>query len=130
MLKEYPSRQVPGNHRRRWFTDDYFDLYIWYEADGTIHGFQLCYGKPAGERALTWTCEGGCWHAGIDSGESAPFSNPAPILVVNSDFPAQKVLREFLARGATVEDELRAVILARLEEYVTTCTDFGSSSGH
>ena len=55
MLTQYPIRPVEGDFDRCWITDDYFDLFVWYHADCTIHGFQLCYGKPTNERALTWT---------------------------------------------------------------------------
>jgi hypothetical protein len=56
--------------------DDYFDLIVWYEPDGGVHGFQLCYDKPGRERALTWTLVDGFRH-----GRSAPCSswmNPYP----------------------------------------------------
>ena len=29
--------------RRRWFRDDYFDIFTWQAANGDVVGFQLCY---------------------------------------------------------------------------------------
>ena len=44
MLREMASvRQQDSSVRRRWFRDDYFDLFTWQEPDGGIVGFQLCY---------------------------------------------------------------------------------------
>lgn len=37
-------RQIPNDGFRRWFTDEDFDLIVWYE-DDKITGFQLCYDK-------------------------------------------------------------------------------------
>jgi len=51
------ARQVEGEGFRRWFTDDYFDLIVWYGDQNAMIGFQLCYDKQGKERALTWTVE-------------------------------------------------------------------------
>ena len=37
--------------RRRWFHDDYFDLFVW-QTKGEITLFQLCYGIGTNERAI------------------------------------------------------------------------------
>lgn len=107
---------MPDDYRRRWFTDDYFDLFMWYEADGAIHGFQLCYDKPARERALTWTRANGFQHSGIDSGE-ALFSNLTPILIADRNFPVSKVLREFAQRSSGLEREIEELIRLKIVEY-------------
>ena len=52
ILKHVPKQAVSGDRDRQWMSDDYFDLIVWYKTDGAIHVFQLCYGKPASERAL------------------------------------------------------------------------------
>ena len=54
MLNEIANlRQISEEGHRRWFTDSYFDLIVWYERDGaTLAGFQLCYDKEGEERAL------------------------------------------------------------------------------
>ena len=89
VLKNSPRTPVEHDHDRRWIADEYFDLIVWYEAAGAIHGFQLCYDKPGRERALTWTRERGFSHTAIDSGESRPTANRTPILVPDGVFPAQ-----------------------------------------
>lgn len=49
--------------RRRWFHDDYFDLFVW-QAGGEVTLFQLCYGPGAVERALVWDKSRGFFHDG------------------------------------------------------------------
>jgi hypothetical protein len=98
MLTNSPREPVEHDRDRRWIADEYFDLIVWYEPDGAIHGFQLCYDKPGRERALTWTRERGFVHTAIDSGESRPTANRTPILVPDGVFPTEDVRREFLVR--------------------------------
>ena len=71
MLREQPARSPDGGLSRRWFADDFFDLYVWSDASGAIVGFQLCYGKPDAEHALDWTPDGFSHHA-VDPGEDDP----------------------------------------------------------
>jgi hypothetical protein len=63
------TRQIEGEGFRRWFTDEFFDLIVWYDEKRTLVGFQLCYDKEGRERALTWTREHGFQHNRIDDGE-------------------------------------------------------------
>jgi hypothetical protein len=119
MLENAPRRPVDHDHDRRWIADEYFNLIVWYEPDGAIHGFQLCYDKPGRERALTWTREHGFQHTAIDSGESRPTANRTPILVPDGVFPAQDVRREFLTRSAPLPAEIRELVLSRMTEFAT-----------
>ena len=57
MLTEFKAvRQIPKDGFRRWFTDQDFDLFVWYEDESktNIVGFQLCYNKRGNQKALTW----------------------------------------------------------------------------
>src|SRR4029077_21167283 len=40
--------------RRRWFHDEYFDLFVWQNNARAIESLQLCYGIDSSERALEW----------------------------------------------------------------------------
>ena len=121
MLLLTSIQTVAGDRDRRWISDDYFDLVLWYEADPEqVYGFQLCYGKPIDERALTWTRERGFSHQAIDTGEASPMSNRTPVLTAASTFPAGQVRAEFEARSASLPEELRHFILHKLDEYCST----------
>ena len=69
MLREIQSvRQDKPGLRRRWYQDEFFDLYTWHAADGSLSGFQVCYDLPGRERAITWHRRHGFSHNKVDDG--------------------------------------------------------------
>ncbi|MEY2536274.1 MAG: hypothetical protein QOG67_14 [Verrucomicrobiota bacterium] len=119
MFDKAPKKAVLGDYDRKWLSDDYFDLIVWYTSSGAIHGFQLCYDKPQWERALTWISTGGFSHMQVDGGESG-WGNQTPILVPDGSFPADMVVEEFRRRGAALPTELRDLVLHKIDEYIRT----------
>ncbi|MEA3213300.1 MAG: hypothetical protein QOE70_6357 [Chthoniobacter sp.] len=121
MLTDQPIKEVAGDLPRRWMSDDYFDLVVWYEVDHTtIHGFQLCYGKPDHGQALTWIDGRGFSHTAIDSGEESPEANRTPVLSsARAPFPAAVVREAFLRRTESLDPTLRDLVLSRIHEYAT-----------
>ena len=119
MLREQSTKPTQSDFARRWLTDDYFDLIVWYEPGGGIHGFQLCYDKPGQERALTWTQSRGFAHNKVDSGESAPEGNLTPILVPDGAFHAVRVREEFLNRCTQMDALIRQFVLAKIDEFAS-----------
>ncbi len=120
MLAEFTKvRQIPGDGFRRWFTDFNFDLIVWYDDDslGEILGFQLCYDKESGQRALTWYREKGFYHNRVDDGEASPFKNRTPVLVADGSFPKEKVLRSFRDAGRRIDKALVTFIADTIESY-------------
>jgi hypothetical protein len=63
MLKEIFGVTDEPPAKRRWFHDDFFDLFVW-QADGEVTLFQLCYGVDSSERALVWDRGRGFFHDG------------------------------------------------------------------
>ena len=63
MLKEIKGVADDPPAQRRWFHDDYFDLFVW-QANGELTLFQLCYGPDSSDRALVWDRERGFFHDG------------------------------------------------------------------
>ena len=51
MLKEIHGLTDDPPAKRRWFHDDFFDLFVW-QAGSEVTLFQLCYGVDSTERAL------------------------------------------------------------------------------
>lgn len=100
-------------------SDDYFDLIIWHGRGG-IHGFQLCYGKPRWERALTWINKRGFSHTEVDAGESSATRNHAPILMPAGTFPAAEVIDEFERRAIELPEELRGFVVKKICEFAAT----------
>lgn len=109
-------RQVAGEDRRRWFSCPGMDLVVWYDSEGAISAFQLCYDKLHRERAITWKAgDSGITHAAVDDGESWPLNHKStPILVPDGEWNAADVLARFHAVAAALPDDLAAFVARQL----------------
>jgi hypothetical protein len=116
MLREIKGVSQPkGEPRRRWFDDEYFDLIVWYAADGGFFGFQLCYDRSRKPRALTWTAASGYRHSGVDDGEGAGvMAKEAPVLVADGLFDAPSVSQRFDKAAENLPAEIRGFVLGKL----------------
>jgi hypothetical protein len=111
MLSEIRNvRQIEGEGTRRWFTDRYFDLIIWYDDSGMLSGFQLCYDKLGAERSFTWRRGRACHHDGIDAGEMPGHSGMTPVVVADSGSPESGVAERFLSESSAVEPQLARLV--------------------
>ena len=119
MLKEEKNvRQIAGDPRRRWFSDEYFDLIVWFDKDDSVWGFQLCYDREHKPRALTWTGAHGYKHTGIDNGEHVwGTSQVSPVLVEDGAFDALPVTQRFGAAAGELPFALTSFILEKLRGY-------------
>jgi hypothetical protein len=118
MLKEIDAvRQDDPDLRRRWFQDDYFDLFIWQSTESAIVAFQLCYDIPSRERVLSWREASGFSHNRIDSGEATPRKNMSPILVADGILPVEAVLPKFVRRSRDIDRAVSRFIAGKLREY-------------
>jgi hypothetical protein len=117
MLQEMKVKQVEGDLKRRWFADDYFDLIVWLDDGGSIHGFQLCYDKQRDERAMTWTRDHGYAHNRIDSGEDLPTENRSPILVADGVFQKDDIGSRFEKSSEGLEPEIRDLVLEKVRAF-------------
>src|SRR5437879_13912062 len=96
MLKEILGVADDPPARRRWFHDDYFDLFVW-QASGEVTLIQVCYGADATERALVWDKERGFFQDGP----------PAP----------QEVFSRFEDAAATLPEEVRRDVREKMHEF-------------
>lgn len=111
-------RQDPGGPRRRWFTNDFFDLLVWTAEDGAILAFQLSYDKPGYERALTWDREQGYGHSRVDDGEDQLGRIKAsPILVVDGVFDFRSIAARFDEQAADLDPGLVAFVHGKILEF-------------
>jgi hypothetical protein len=115
MLSEIAAvRQAEPGLLRRWFQDDYFDLFVWLTPQGALRTFQLAYDRTRRERVLAWSSERRFGHNRVDSGERLPRANMTPLLVRGGACPVRLVAREFDRRSAQLEPHLRDLILLKL----------------
>lgn len=119
MLRELSDiRQIDGGHPRRWFQSADEDLVVWFDSDGSIYGFQLCYNRTGTEKALTWMRDRGYSHNKVDAGtRSGLHYGRTPILVADGTLDVPAMTQRFEEISASVPEEIRAVVLARLTEY-------------
>ena len=107
MLRELDNPRQNENEIRRLFNDDYFDLYVWYNEDNSIKGFQLCYEKNADARALTWHRDHGYSHMRIDDGETGNYiQKMKPILVPDGIFNFNAIAEKFKNESARIEKKV------------------------
>ena len=85
--------------RRRWFESEGLELVFWFDAHGAVEGFQICYERRGGERALTWRAGRGFAHATIDSGDTNPLKNETPVLIPDGEVPWVELTQLFRLRS-------------------------------
>jgi hypothetical protein len=118
MLREILAvRQDRPELRRRWFQDEFFDLYTWQAHSGTIAGFQLCYDLGGRERALTWRRDSGFSHHRVDHGRGASHYPATPLLAAEGRFPHRFVRTRFNLRAVTLDATTRKFILDKMREF-------------
>lgn len=102
MLKEILGVADDPPAKRRWFHDEYFDLFVW-QSDGEVTLFQLCYGPDASERALVWDKARGFFHDGPASRDVvALFEDAAAALPEDVRSPIREKVHEFAGRQLEV----------------------------
>jgi hypothetical protein len=118
MLREISeTRQIRGEPRRRWFNSDAMDLYVWYDNDGAPLGFQLCYGKPDEERALTWFRPASYSHMRVDGGGSRGDGAGTPLLVLDGLFDPPSVAADFARFGAELSADIRELVTVQIDAF-------------
>jgi hypothetical protein len=118
MLSEYGFPGEPdGELIKRWFTDEFFDLYVWFDKQGEISSFQLCYDKPRDEHAFTWKRPSTYYHQRVDDGENRPGKNKStPVLLpdgaINTRFIAEQFFLESKSIDRAIAEFVHTKVLA------------------
>jgi len=56
MLREIQKvNRRHGEPRKRWFSSDTMDIFIWVDDNNSLLSYQLTYGKPLDEKAVLWS---------------------------------------------------------------------------
>jgi hypothetical protein len=111
--------------QRRWFHDEYFDLFVWQTDQGETTSFQLCYGADSNEQALEWRKDQGWFQDGKTNVEPVPRKILSPVLasarLAGADATDSIASRFEIAAGA-LPDAIRTAVAARLQEYAEQAT--------
>jgi len=112
-------RQNPGEYFRRWFSDDSFDLFVWYMPGQTIHGFELSYSNDSGEKAIRLFADKGFSHYAVDSGDqhSSSFSSPILRAVPTDKSEMACLLSAYQASNQALPLDLATLVQNKLREY-------------
>ena len=99
MLKEIHGLTDDPPATRRWFHDDFFDLFVW-ESGGEVTLFQLCYGVDTSDCALVWDRQRGFFHDGPASRDVVLlFEDAATALPPDVRNPIREKVHEFAGRS-------------------------------
>ena len=101
----------------KWFSDEYFDLAVWFHNDGSIKSFQLCYNSINDPHALTWKEGKGFVHDRIDDGETRDHYKMTPILVADGEFPKEKILKKFLDASREIDPEIGNFVYQKISAF-------------
>lgn len=107
VLQDDPSSQ------RRWFHDDYFDLFV-RETGGELTAFELCYGIGSDERALAWISGRGYFH---DGGISGPQDFIGARLGPGDAIESDPILARFERAAGGLPESLRLALEKCLRAY-------------
>jgi hypothetical protein len=120
MLREITGvRQDHAEQRRRWFQDDYLDLFVWTDRGGELVAFQLAYDRAGDEHLLEWERARGYLHRRVEDGRGHfKGIGATPLLALGKRFPKYRVVMQFDARSATLEEPLRTLVRQRLGAYI------------
>lgn len=103
MMKEIFGLADEPPARRRWFHDDFFDLFVW-ETGEEVTLFQLCYGVDSTERALVWDKSRGLFHDGPAAEDFVgQFEDAAMELPDNIKREVREKVHEFAGRRLAVQ---------------------------
>jgi len=105
MMREITGVADEPPARRRWFHDDYFDLFVWQSLEGEVSLFQLCYGIDSSERALVWHRQGGFFHDGLGAGTRCDRDT------------VEALIQRFARAAPTVPKMIRRTVESRLHDY-------------
>jgi len=118
LLSEVPNAmQYEAARRRRWFQNEFFDLYVWETSDGIPVAFQLCYAKADEQRALRWSAEDGYRHEGVDSPEDKPGRSISAIFVADGVFDPDGIGARFASDAIEIPEVIRNFVQSKISGY-------------
>lgn len=125
MFREIRNVQQRKAHEtRRWFQDDYFDLFVSEDRAGELQWFQLCYARDTWrERVLEWRRGRGFQHMKLDD-SSDHFKKDSNALLFDGAFPYLDVSERFAAAAAGLPGELAALVAEKVREYARPARRF------
>jgi hypothetical protein len=105
------------NVHRRWFHDDYFDLFVRQTESGEIVQFQLCFGIDSSERALVWDRKGGFFLDGVEAEAPEKGKTAGAKQAQAGPFDVAPVAERFDAAAGALPQDIRLAVATRLHQF-------------
>jgi hypothetical protein len=116
-MEEFETVRQDRTGFKRYFFDDSFDLYVWYDnRGGMITGFQLVYDKKATPRAITWIKNKGIRHDKVDGLDSS-YYNQTPLLVRDGIFDIEAISDSFREHSKGIDEGISTLVYNTLKQY-------------
>ena len=108
-------RQNSGESHRRWFSDDYFDLIVWFNESDDIILFQLGYDPDGVDSLFEWRPASGLSHFTVDAAGRRPARHARTPFLVPAQAPDVTALADrFNAQVGTIEPSIVDFVLDKL----------------
>ncbi len=118
MLREIlSSRKIINGQSRRWFTNEMFDLFIFFNNENMLVQFQLCYDKQDNEHVISWSERSGYAHNRIDTGRDIPGRAGSPLFVSNGSCDIETLKKAFIESSLNLDNSLFDQIYRKLVGY-------------
>ncbi|MBN2509194.1 MAG: hypothetical protein JXB03_02915 [Spirochaetales bacterium] len=109
-------RQEKNRDFKIWYTDDYWDLFLWIDAKKQVSAFQLCFGKPDNEHIIMWNRKGNTIKtARVESGEDDPSQNRSPLLYEAGNVNIHQTVLRFEKDSKKMDPALAKLVISRLK---------------
>ena len=113
MLREIANvKQIKGEPRRRWFSSESMDLFVWQNYLDEVVRYQLTYNKPHNEKALTWHTKTGFLHLSVDDGFNPGKHPGSPLLKADGELNAPKLLTLINNNSGDLEASIKEFIVS------------------
>ena len=111
---------------KRWFQDDYFDLFVWQDRAGELVRFQLCYERDTRrERALEWQRGRGFQHLAVRQRYGgSPGRDHSGDMALDGVLPYVALQDRFAAAAGSLPPRLQAFIQDKIREYARPARRF------
>ena len=131
MLREIRGiEQRDPQRTKRWFQDEYFDLFVWHDRAGELQRFQLCYDRDTRrERALEWHNGRGFQHLAVRQRYSgSPGRDQSGDMALDGVMPYVALKDRFAGAAYGLPPQLLRFIEEKLTEYARPARRFKRSS--
>ena len=114
---------------KRWFQDDYFDLFVWQDRAGELVRFQLCYERDTRrERALEWQQGVGFQHLAVRQRYGgSPGRDHSGDMALDGVLPYVALKDRFASAARGLPQEMHRFIEDKLTEYARPARRFRRS---